>query len=54
MRPGGFDEAVGGDGVGESGEGREIAEGEMNLATVAIGTEILDALAKVGSSGGFE
>ncbi len=38
-----FEEAVGGDGVGERGEGWEIAESEMNFRDGAVRTEIADA-----------
>ena len=50
-----FDEAVGGDGIGESGKRWEIAEGEMNFGYSAIGAEIFDALGEGGIElGGVE
>src|SRR5579859_533172 len=43
-----FDEAIGGNGVSERGEGREIVEGEVNFGDGAVRTEILDAQGERG------
>src|ERR1700738_911336 len=43
-----FDEAVGGDGVGERWEIGKIVESEMNFGYGAVGTKIFDALREGG------